>query len=283
MEPQYSVLVYSKYSKNSKRLIDTIEKSGVDFGAVLKLQSLCIDNEKARKQIEQAADIQLAIVPCILMIFPAGGVEKYDGASAFELIGSIINKYAPPPPPAPVLPPPPPRREVVEDDDSEDREEIQRHRSRPQRHAQRRSRKSEEGPPQQMAHDRRKMRDREIRGRPVQPPARMRPTGTSIDDLETDDDLEDLDAVESRHTTVPPPPRIMHSQDGYVEDSEMFRDEEDRREIDDAVKNSVKGGGEKNHLMTAAQEMMKSREQAEQSSRPQNQRPMSDRSPQSRI
>jgi hypothetical protein len=51
MEPQLSVLLYSKYSSLSKNLMDMMNRSGVDFNNKFSLQTLCIDNEEIRNRI----------------------------------------------------------------------------------------------------------------------------------------------------------------------------------------------------------------------------------------
>ena len=53
MEPQFSVLLYSKYSPLSKKILDIIQSSPVNLEQVVSLQTLCIDNEKVRKRIYQ--------------------------------------------------------------------------------------------------------------------------------------------------------------------------------------------------------------------------------------
>ena len=98
MEPQFSVLLYSKYSPLSKEILDIIESSSVNLEQMTSLETLCIDNEKIRKRIHQNKQIDITCVPCILVIFPDGGIEKYDGVSAFEWIEEIIIRFDPPQP-----------------------------------------------------------------------------------------------------------------------------------------------------------------------------------------
>lgn len=87
MEPQKSVLLYSKFSKNSDKLLNIIKESRIEFN----LQFVCIDNEKIRKQILQNNDIKVDLVPCILLIFSNGIIEKYDDIKAFQWVKDIIN------------------------------------------------------------------------------------------------------------------------------------------------------------------------------------------------
>ena len=99
MESQLSVLLYSKYSSLSKSLINMIQTSGVDFTTKFSLQPLCIDNEEIRARILKNTQLQITTVPCLLIIFPDGGIEKYDGARVFEWVEGIIRQFVPPPPP----------------------------------------------------------------------------------------------------------------------------------------------------------------------------------------
>jgi hypothetical protein len=105
VEPQYSVLVFSKFSPNCKKLIDTITSSGINMG----LQSLCIDNEKVRQRIRENQQFNLTVVPCILSIYANGSVETYEGPNAFNWVENILARFAPPPPPVQLPPPPPPQ------------------------------------------------------------------------------------------------------------------------------------------------------------------------------
>ena len=49
MEFNLCILLYSKYSSNSKKLIDYISNSNVDLVNFLKLHTICVDNEEIRK------------------------------------------------------------------------------------------------------------------------------------------------------------------------------------------------------------------------------------------
>jgi len=118
MEPHLSVLLYSKYSSYSKQLMEFIQKSEVDLGRTIGLQTLCVDNEKIRNRIMKNKDIDVISVPCLLIIYPDGGIEKYDGDNVFDWIGNVIAKIKPPPQPPP---PPPPDKEELNDDNPKQR------------------------------------------------------------------------------------------------------------------------------------------------------------------
>jgi hypothetical protein len=92
MEIQLTILLYSKYSAVSKKLMDFINLSGMDFTTIVKLQLLCIDNDKIRQKIMKNQKIEIVSVPCILVIYTDGGLEKYDGNSAFDWAEDILQK-----------------------------------------------------------------------------------------------------------------------------------------------------------------------------------------------
>jgi len=98
-------MLYSKYSPACKKLSDTIRDANVD--PLNRLQYLCIDNEKVRKRVLGSKNIQVSVVPCILAIYPDGGVEKFDGGHAHKWVETVIEAHAPPPPEPTPAPPEP--------------------------------------------------------------------------------------------------------------------------------------------------------------------------------
>jgi hypothetical protein len=99
-QPDCVLLLYSKYSENSTRFLELLKARPINF-----LRALCIDNEKIRRRILSSKNINVNCVPCILIYFPTGVVEKYDGENAFSWAQNIIQKMYPPPPPPPPRPP----------------------------------------------------------------------------------------------------------------------------------------------------------------------------------
>ena len=93
MEKPQTIILYSKYSQHSKRLLDSLKSINIDWEKVINLQLLCIDNENIRKRILNSKDIQIKTVPCILIIYSDGVVEKFDGPNSFEWVENIINKH----------------------------------------------------------------------------------------------------------------------------------------------------------------------------------------------
>ncbi len=92
-EPRFSTLIYSKYSANSTKFLELIKNSGVDFTNLLKLELLCIDNQTIRNRIMKNTKIDIKSVPCVLIVFPDGNIEKYDGDSVFNWASTIISNH----------------------------------------------------------------------------------------------------------------------------------------------------------------------------------------------
>lgn len=99
MEKQLSVLLYSKYSPNSKRLLELIKEVPYDFLTKANINLFCIDNHEIRKRVIKSTKLEINIVPCILNVYSDGGVEKYDGENAFKWIEEIMRQLNPGPSP----------------------------------------------------------------------------------------------------------------------------------------------------------------------------------------
>ena len=94
MSIKFTILLYSKYSPASKKIMKIIDDSTVDFTKYTKIASVCIDNEDIRQQIINSK-IDILYVPCILIVYEDGGIEKYEGEDAFKWVEDIIQKYSP--------------------------------------------------------------------------------------------------------------------------------------------------------------------------------------------
>jgi hypothetical protein len=245
MDPLYSVIIYSKYSPNSKKLFDVIEQSGVDI--TNKIQLLCIDNNKVRQRIKNNKQLDITSVPCILTVFSNGGVEKYDCSHAFAWIENFIQRFAPPPPP----PPPPPVYNPPSAPPKHDSEEI------------------DDVQP--------------IEKKKTKVPRRMQLIkdvdelqATSIDDLP----MEDTD----RHRNIPQPKRIRQDEGNYVEDEELFSGEvvDNNREPSNVVRSNAtnrRNSPDPSGIKARADELARGRDDMDKSFANPNKRPMEDRRP----
>jgi hypothetical protein len=235
MESQFSVLLYSKYSSLSKSLMNMIQTSGVDFTTKFSLQPLCIDNEEIRARVLKNTQLQVTTVPCLLIIFPDGGVEKYDGARVFEWVEGIIRQFAPPPPPPPVRQQPyvPSEEEkwrMKQAQQAREQERIQNERKRVAEENRRKyhEKYEEERPPSPERERQRSpspappMRRRRVRKESPEP-RRQEPAVTSIDDLDDLPSDEDDDVAADRYRSRRPVGRIRTDEGNYEEGNELFQ------------------------------------------------------------
>lgn len=262
MEPNYSVLIFSKYSANCKKVFDLVNSCGVDFDRVLgnKLQLLCIDNDKVRKRIKENKQIDVSSVPCILSIFPNGGVEKYDGLHAFAWIENLLSKYAPPPPPPP--PPLPPQQPVYNPPvPVQQQEEVQVVRKQ----------KAPVKIPKRM--------------KPVVVDEEDQPMGTSIDDIpmedEENEEEESGQGGNDRHRNLPQPRRIRQDEDKFIEDEELFSGDvvDNRQEPRNVVRKTSDKKKAEGGVRAKADELARGREDMEREFGTQNKRPLDGRRP----
>ena len=250
MDPQLSVLLYSKYSSLSKTLMDMIQSSGVDFVNKFALQALCIDNEEIRKRIIQNKQIQVTTVPCLLIIFPDGGIEKYDGAHVFEWVEGVIKQFAPPPPP-PVHQHRPPQ--PTEEENWRRQQAMEQRKIQEEKLAKERQRETIR---EENKRKYEKQYEKEEYDESTQKPAPRRrhriknsepSTGvTSIDDLPSDEEDEHSS---DRFRTRKPIGRIRSGEGNYEEDRELFQGEPvDARK---AIKSAIKGSSHTGNDATA--------------------------------
>lgn len=292
MEPQFSVLIYSKYSPNCKKITTLLADSGIN----LNLQPLCIDNEQIRKRIKGNKQLDVEVVPCILCLFPNGAVEKYEGSHAFNWIETIISQLKPPPQPfqiqqAPPVQPPTDVEEVSEPQESSfDAENAMKAKM----YKQKLDKQIEQGgnPATTRTRVRPQPENREDnfpeRTVPIPPeqkmpsrqvkkiPSRMKPIeeqSTSIDDIPFETD---------RHRLVEQPRRIQQDDGKYLEDAEFFSGEpvDYRREPSNVVKSTTQRNiSGMNNITAKAKALEQEYLRTQQETGGQNNRPMDARRP----
>jgi hypothetical protein len=228
MEPLLVTLLWSKYSPHCKKLLDGILAAPIDLTTAVGLQMVCVDNEDVRNRVFSSDKFDITAVPCVLVSFPDGVIEKYCGSAAFRWTEEQIRNHSPPPPsmpaPEPSIPATPqPRRRPppVEEYSSEDEE--------PQPPPRRRKPK----------------------------PQKPRKPVTSIDDLESEEE-EDF--------SIPRPPVGMRTNAGNYEEMQFPEPQEENREVTRGVNRSGIGG--KVDVMAQAMQMQKHRDAEDNSKRP---------------
>ena len=90
---------YSKYSSQCKNFVDQTKS--------LDLQFICVDNSIVRKKLESNSQFQIQYVPCILILYENGVVEKYEGEHAFRWAKNQLETTQPQQAPQPPQPSPP--------------------------------------------------------------------------------------------------------------------------------------------------------------------------------
>ena len=85
MTDEKIICLHSKFSKYSKNLLYLVQNK------LTFIKFICIDNNKVRKRILNDKKLNVTTVPCILVVFSTGIVEKYEGEAAFYL-GSRITE-----------------------------------------------------------------------------------------------------------------------------------------------------------------------------------------------
>jgi len=224
MDLHICVLLYSRYSQMSKKLQSILDDSQVNLSVELGLMPVCIDNEKIRKKISKSEKISIPIVPCILLVYKNGSVEKYDGIDAIQWANETIRKIQqlrqppPHPPPQQFQEPPRTKKVTIQQEDSEEEEEVQV----PKKHV-RKQRKSK---------------------KPVQKFS----------------ELSENEEEQEEHIIARAPVAVRNGPGGYDITSEFGELEEQPRKISSKVRPSstqqIKGG----NLMAAALAMQKERD-----------------------
>lgn len=231
----------------SKQLLNQINESGIDVYSLLSIQLVCIDNDNIRTRILQNKDIDIKSVPCLLIVYPDGGVEKYEVPHIFEWFEQVIKRYAPPPPPPePQTPPPPPPPEPKPSP-----KKVQKKKNRNEIN----KREYERYKRNQMA------QKEEIPERMEEDPNEF----TAISDLQSEEENEDEsnEEYESRYKTPQPKARLRQNDGNYSnEDEELFQGEVP--DMRNAVGNSIKKSENKpQDIMARARELEKGRETIE--------------------
>ena len=263
----YCVLIYSNYSKNSKKIMEILKSSPVDLttNEDIKLNLLCIDNETVRKKILNSTKLSIEKVPCVLVVHADGGVEKYDGVNAFNFIEEIIGKL-----------------KTVSIQNNLQYNQQPQFQQPPIQQPQFQQPQFQQPPiqPPQIQPPQIQSNDTELFSKPVDKKTKSKIT--SVDDIETEEeeDEEEVVVVKKKKKTKKPlieqleefkfknQPVSIRTGPGNYELSEEFGEISPNERPNDvnitkAIKKDNAAGIKKNDLMTNALAMQKSREQEE--------------------
>jgi hypothetical protein len=227
-----TILLYSKYSQNSQNLFNLIQTSGIDFSF---LKPICIDNKNIRKRIQSDTRFDIKQVPCVLILYPDGRVEKYENNTVFDWIKTFFPKQQQ------VI------EQPIEEDESEDefedrnRREINDNEKKFRELQNRKQQELEQKDAKQRFEDemRERMRDINISEKPVDSkvkvPSRMKKINENMADLENPD-------TSDRHRLIRQPKRLPQGDTGaYIESDELFSGEvtEHRKQPKNSVRQST--------------------------------------------
>ncbi len=105
MEPEYLIVLHSKYSTQCRRITSIHDELTMNY-----IKLVCIDNAKVRERLLKSKSIQVKTVPCVLLVYPNNKIEKFEGANVTDWIIKQITQNTPntPNPPNPQNTPNPP-------------------------------------------------------------------------------------------------------------------------------------------------------------------------------
>ena len=238
----YSILLHSKYSENSKKLLGSIDASGTNFYEFTKIQLVCIDNEQVRDRIVNNKEIDIGGVPCILNIFNDGNVEKYEGVDAFKWVEQIIGKLVSE------------REEKIQQQriNEQLRQQLQQQQMQKQHLEMELQKQMEIAKASQEAVAQKLMKKQPKRKAVAPPPAPI----TSVEDIETEDENEDEVVIDEDDEDDYKPPVAIRNGKGNYEIGNVGGKIENNRKVS-------AGDSKRNDLMSMALQMQKSRESQE--------------------
>ena len=84
MNTQDIILLFSKYSKQCVKLLKKTK-------SISEIRPIPVDNKAIRKRVLKDSQLNINIVPCILVVNATGIIEKYEGMKAFEWIEEYLD------------------------------------------------------------------------------------------------------------------------------------------------------------------------------------------------
>ena len=79
------VCLYSEFSKKCKKIKKMIDNQ-------LNIEYISIDSKDIRDCINNDKKLYIKKVPCILMMYDNGTVEKYEGDKCFQICKTLLKK-----------------------------------------------------------------------------------------------------------------------------------------------------------------------------------------------
>ncbi len=88
---KFCILLYSKYSPMSKKLLQNLKKCPINLNDELGLKYVCVDSEKIRKRIVASENINVNTMPAFLISHMNGKIELFEGDKSFHWIQKIVQ------------------------------------------------------------------------------------------------------------------------------------------------------------------------------------------------
>lgn len=85
MQPYKTLFFYSKYSEKSRRALEVLQD--VEY-----IEKVCIDTENVRNKITTASNIQITVVPTLLVFYSDGTLEKMDNQTFNMWLQEMIRQ-----------------------------------------------------------------------------------------------------------------------------------------------------------------------------------------------
>lgn len=85
MDPEYIILLYSKYSPQCQRITDVLKHSPHPY-----IKPVCIDNKQIRFNII-SSNYNITSVPCVLLVYPDKTIEKYESPNLTDWLFKLIT------------------------------------------------------------------------------------------------------------------------------------------------------------------------------------------------
>ncbi len=89
-EPDYMIVLYSKYSSKCQKFMEIFTKNPVPY-----IKPICVDNKIVRQQIFKSNNIRISTVPAVLLIYPQKKLEKFEGVHIFDWLLEQITANIP--------------------------------------------------------------------------------------------------------------------------------------------------------------------------------------------
>jgi hypothetical protein len=80
------IFIYSKFCSYCRDIQNLM-------AGIIETRNVCIDNSKIREEVLKDRTLNIQTVPCIIVVYPEGKAEKYEGNDAFELVEKQRSQF----------------------------------------------------------------------------------------------------------------------------------------------------------------------------------------------